>query len=143
MLFAILLLSFLQNSCFEAIELNYNYQFADSNSVIYDNNDKLILLTHNVDSLEQVKSKVKYPNPFGPSGHEFDAIFPLKDSSFVEVFIKDSDGIQIRSYLWHFVEPGVYQFHWADDLSKIPSGWFYIVVQTKSDTTIDKAVIVK
>jgi len=45
--------------------------------------------------------------------------------------------------MWNDVPSGVYKFRWWKQFENIPSGVYYVVVQTKDETTIDRAIIVR
>jgi|GEM_PF-2100482 len=143
MFISFLLLVLMQNPSIESAPVSFARQFADSNEFKYENYDNLILLTHNIDSLEQAKLKARYPNPFGSTMESNSAIIMSRDGSFVNITLKDAAGEPLATFMWNDVPSGVYKFRWWKQFENIPSGVYYVVVQTKDETTIDRAIIVR
>lgn len=112
-------------------------------SISFNNTDKLIILTHNIDSIQYFTKDKMYPNPFCPTMETYSAIILLKDSSFAKVIIKDAGGNVKASFNWDSVKPGAYKFRWWENINPLPSGVYYVVVITNKNTTTDKAILIK
>src|ERR1700690_296564 len=86
-----------------------NYSLSDTNVVIYNNDDNLIVITHNADSLKFYKNS-PYPNPFAPTIEP--AIIILQDATFAKVMIKSYGSGLFNSFIWKSLPTGAYKFRW-------------------------------
>ena len=89
---------------------------------------------------EDFKFSRVYPNPFNP---KTSIDFSLPEGSNLKVMVYDIKGRLVETLINQYYMPGIHQIVWDASSNSVPSGIYFIALNTGKNRILQKVMLIK